>query len=89
MAAARARPHVPRRLIDRPKTGFAVPIESWLRGPLGDGAETPLAPKRLAADGLLRVEPGRRPWAHLAGTHNWQHPLWTLLMLQAWREQWA
>ena len=66
-----------------------APIESWLRGPLGDGAETPLAPKRLAADGLLRVEPGRRPWAHLAGTHNWQHPLWTLLMLQAWREQWA
>jgi asparagine synthase (glutamine-hydrolysing) len=82
--------YVPRRLIDRPKMGFAVPIDSWLRGPLRDWAETLLAPKRLAADGLLRVEPVRRAWAqHLAGTRNWQYPLWTLLMLQAWRERWA
>jgi asparagine synthase (glutamine-hydrolysing) len=81
---------VPRRLIDRRKMGFAVPIDSWLRGPLRDWAETLLAPKRLAADGLLRVEPVRRAWAqHLAGTRNWQYPLWTLLMLQAWRERWA
>jgi asparagine synthase (glutamine-hydrolysing) len=82
--------YVPRRLIDRPKMGFAVPIDSWLRGPLRDWAEALLAPKRLAADGLLRVEPARRAWAqHLAGTRNWQYPLWTLLMLQAWRERWA
>jgi asparagine synthase (glutamine-hydrolysing) len=66
------------------------PIDSWLRGPLRDWAETLLAPKRLAADGLLRVEPVRHAWAqHLAGTRNWQYPLWTLLMLQAWRERWA
>jgi len=78
--------YVPRRLIDRPKMGFGVPIESWLRGPMRDWAETLLAPKRLAADGLLRVEPVRHAWAqHLAGTRNWQYPLWTLLMLQAWR----
>ena len=82
--------YVPRYLIDRPKMGFAVPIDSWLRGPLRDWAETLLAPKRLSADGLLRVEPVRRAWAqHLAGTRNLQYPLWTLLMLQAWRERWA
>ncbi len=82
--------YVPRRLIDRPKMGFAVPIDSWLRGPLREWAETLLAPERLAADGLVRVEPVRRAWTeHLAGRRNWQHQLWTVLMLQAWRERWT
>ena len=70
--------------------GFAVPIDAWLRGPLRDWAESLLAPGRLEADGLVRAEPVRRSWQqHLDGTHNWQHPLWTVLMLQAWRERWA
>jgi asparagine synthase (glutamine-hydrolysing) len=81
--------YVPRRLIDRPKMGFGVPIDSWLRGPLREWAEALLAPARLSANGFVRVEPVRRAWQeHLDGKRNWQHPLWTVLMLQAWRERW-
>jgi asparagine synthase (glutamine-hydrolysing) len=82
--------YVPRALIDRPKMGFAVPIDMWLRGPLREWAEGLLAPSRLSSDGFVRIEPVRRAWQeHLDGTRNWQHPLWTVLMLQAWREKWG
>jgi asparagine synthase (glutamine-hydrolysing) len=82
--------YVPRHLIDRPKMGFGVPIHAWLRGPLRDWAEQLLAPARLASCGFVRVEPVRRLWQqHLEGSCNWQYPLWTVLMLQAWHARWA
>jgi len=82
--------YVPQRLTERPKMGFGVPIDAWLRGPLREWAETLLAPARLERHGLVRVEPVRQAWQqHLGGTRNWQYPLWNVLMLQAWRERWA
>jgi asparagine synthase (glutamine-hydrolysing) len=82
--------YVPRALIDRPKMGFAVPIDAWLRGPLREWAETLLAPAALTSYGFVRVEPVRRAWQeHLEGRRNWQGPLWTVLMLQAWRQRWS
>jgi asparagine synthase (glutamine-hydrolysing) len=82
--------YVPRSLIDRPKMGFGVPIDAWLRGPLREWAESLLTPARLAGYGFVRVAPVQRAWReHLEGSRNWQYPLWTVLMLQAWRERWA
>jgi asparagine synthase (glutamine-hydrolysing) len=82
--------YVPEALFDRPKMGFGVPIGAWIRGPLRDWAESLLAPGRLAAGGLVRPEPVQQAWReHLAGTRNWQYPLWTVLMLEAWREKWG
>ena len=77
--------YVPRELIDRPKQGFGVPIASWLRGPLRDWAEDLLDEKQIREQGLLRPEPIRKKWLeHLSGGYNWQYPLWTVLMFQAW-----
>jgi asparagine synthase (glutamine-hydrolysing) len=80
--------HVPPALVDRPKMGFGVPIDSWLRGPLREWAADLLSPDRLAREGFLRAEPVERQWReHLSGERNWQYPLWDVLMFQAWLEQ--
>ncbi len=75
--------YVPRELIDRPKQGFAVPLASWLRGPLKDWAEDLLQEDKLTG---LDAAPILRKWAeHKSGRRNWPHQLWAVLMLQAWR----
>lgn len=82
--------HVPRALFERPKRGFAVPIDQWLRGPLRDWAEALLEPQRLANAGYFQPQAIRAVWqAHLAGGQNLQYQLWHVLMFEAWRERWA
>jgi len=82
--------HVPQELIERPKAGFAIPIGHWLRGPLRGWASELLHPDRLAREGFLRPEPIGRLWQqHLSGRYDHTTKLWTMLMWQAWLEQWG
>lgn len=78
---------VPRELIERPKSGFAVPLAAWLRGPLRDWAEGLLSETRLRREGFLRPEPVRVAWdGLLAGRTPTQERIWNVLMFQAWHE---
>lgn len=79
------RRYVPPQLTDRPKSGFGIPLDKWLRGPLREWAESLLDMNRLRSEGYLNPQPIREKWNdHLAGNHAWQYHLWDVLMFQAW-----
>jgi len=79
--------YVPRALVDRPKAGFAVPIDAWLRGPLRDWAESLLSVDALKRSGVFEPDAVRELWSrHQTGKLDAQYALWNLLMFQAWEQ---
>jgi asparagine synthase (glutamine-hydrolysing) len=81
---------MPEHLFDRPKQGFGVPINDWLRGPLRSWAAESLSPDRLQPDGWFCPATIEAHWQqHLSGIRNWGPHLWTILMFNAWHDRWA
>lgn len=81
---------LPPEILRRPKMGFGVPVGEWFRGELREE----LRRRLLAADSLSLVlfDPLRLRElveTHISGRANYEHPLWALLMLEHWREQWG
>ena len=81
--------YVPRRLVERQKMGFGVPIDEWLRGPLRNWASELLDYKALRDEGLFDAEKVGRVWReHTTGVRNHHHALWCVLMYRAWANHW-
>jgi asparagine synthase (glutamine-hydrolysing) len=79
--------YVPREMVERPKMGFGIPIDAWLRGPLRPWAEELLDEGRLRREGFFDAARVRATWRdHLSGRRNWQYQLWGVLMFQAWHQ---
>ncbi len=79
--------YVPKELVERPKSGFGIPIDSWLRGPLREWAEALLDETRLRQEEFFNPQPIHEKWAeHLSGKRNWAYHLWDVLMFQGWLE---
>ncbi len=79
------RRYVPSALVERPKAGFGIPLDAWLRGPLRKWAESLLETKALDQQGFFRAAPIRQMWTeHLSGRGAWQYHLWDILMFQLW-----
>jgi asparagine synthase (glutamine-hydrolysing) len=82
--------HVPAALVDRPKVGFNIPLDDWLRGPLKSWASDLLAPDRLRRQGLFHAERvGEVLVEHMSGRRSHGYWLWNALMAQAWHDEWC
>lgn len=77
--------YLPPHLFERPKMGFGVPIDAWLRGPLKEWAADLLNPSRLLQEGFFDPSAVQQKWKeHLDGSGNWHYHLWDVLMFESW-----
>lgn len=80
---------LPSRIVDRPKRGFGIPINEWLRGPLRPLASQMLDRDRIRSGGLFDANAVSQRWSeHLSGRRNWGTQLWTVLAFNAWQARW-
>lgn len=80
--------YVPKRLVERPKMGFAIPIGSWLKKELRPWAEALLDNDRLKSEGIFEPAGVRKKWMeHVSGERDWHYYLWNILTFQAWLEK--
>jgi asparagine synthase (glutamine-hydrolysing) len=78
---------VPKQLVDRPKMGFSLPLDHWLRGPLRSWVESMISSHSLSRHGLLREDIVRARWdEHLAGRRDHGTALWDVITFQSWYE---
>jgi asparagine synthase (glutamine-hydrolysing) len=78
----------PRRLFERPKSGFGIPVGDWIKGPLREWAEALLDRRRIRSEGWFDADLIERRWReHLAGKRDSTGALWAILMFQAWANE--
>lgn len=79
------RKYLPDSLIKVRKTGFGVPVNEWVRGPLREWADSLLSEERLRREGFLDPTLVRERWqCHLAGHSAGGDGVWHLLAFQSW-----
>jgi asparagine synthase (glutamine-hydrolysing) len=75
---------VPDNILKLPKSGFGIPIDSWLRGPLREWAETILFENQSSYD-PFNYKVLHDKWnQHISKKYNWHHHLWSILMIKSW-----
>jgi asparagine synthase (glutamine-hydrolysing) len=81
--------HVPADCVYRPKEGFSIPVKLWLKTAFREQMEDLLSPKKIAGENLFQpAEVERLKRAHLDGSSDHSHILWSLMVFQDWRERW-
>lgn len=77
--------YVPKKLIERPKAGFAIPVAEWLKTDLRELAEESFSAKALHRTPELNVSHIQAEWhAFKKGQTQLAHHLWSLLIYQLW-----
>jgi asparagine synthase (glutamine-hydrolysing) len=79
--------HIPEHLINRPKMGFGLPIDEWLRGPLREWADELLNKDKLLQQDFFNAEYVQNIWDKHCKGEQFGSRLWGILMFQNWLEQ--
>jgi len=80
-----AKEFLPSQILHRPKMGFGVPIDHWLRDELKDFAHDILLSSRSAQRGIVQPKVVERMLLeHVKKIRAWHYPIWNLLMLELW-----
>jgi asparagine synthase (glutamine-hydrolysing) len=82
--------YVPRELVDRPKQGFAIPLEQWLRRDMRDLVNDYLSDERVRRAGVFDPDMVQRLVRDFYdGNGRTAEQLWFLLAFELWREKWG
>lgn len=75
----------PPEILNRPKTGFALPVANWFRGELAETLRDTLLSDISKKRGLFNTQ-YLSYWieSHKSGARNWSNRLWALMMLELW-----
>ena len=77
---------IPKKIINRPKMGFAVPLVDWLRGPLKEWAHD-LIYQNETNDGVIDIKAIKKLFdEHISMKRNWQNKIWTILVYLNWKK---
>lgn len=80
--------YIPQKLIDKPKSGFHVPMSQWLRGDLKQLVDKHLSSSQLDPEIFNIAELKKHYQVFLLGDDSKANSVWFILMFQMWREQW-
>jgi asparagine synthase (glutamine-hydrolysing) len=82
--------YIPKEIMERPKMGFGIPIESWLKAELKDLVGDYLSEENLRSHGLFNIAEVKKLVSEFFGGRTEKHvKIWYLLMFQMWYKQWA
>ena len=76
--------YVPKDLIERPKQGFGIPLDEWIKGPLKDDFYESISEENLSHDLINKSMVKKMLDDHIDGKRNWQNQLWAIHSFQNW-----
>lgn len=77
--------YVPKEMMERPKKGFSIPIQKWLKEKeLCEWAENLIDRKTLIKQGILNPDVVWKMWTDFIEKDEWRIQIWYVLMFQEW-----
>jgi asparagine synthase (glutamine-hydrolysing) len=79
--------YIPGKYFERPKMGFGMPLDSWLRRDLKDWVFDTLCEKKISEQGYLNAKLIKKLlYEHYSNKRQWGNKIWSILMFQSWMD---